>query len=180
MQNGNFHLFSIFSILMASQSVRYITECHRVISASQAASVACAAGDAPGGGEAGAHRNDDDNDNDDNDNDLLQVDGWNAWYCRDRQTIKTWPGWNRNNMSIGALWVGFLDFFANSSTWDDTKLVVSIRQSAPLTKFEKMWISPCIAIEDPFELSHNLGAGLSRKSELCQDDGGNNLYYLFQ
>ena len=83
-------------------------------------------------------------------------------------------------MSIGALWVGFLDFFANSSTWDDTKLVVSIRQSAPLTKFEKMWISPCIAIEDPFELSHNLGAGLSRKSELCQDDGSNNLYYLFQ
>ena len=108
------------------------------------------------------------------------MDGWNAWYCRDRQTIKTWPGWNRNNMSIGALWVGFLDFFANSSTWDDTKLVVSIRQSAPLTKFEKMWISPCIAIEDPFELSHNLGAGLSRKSELCQDDGSNNLYYLFQ
>ena len=40
-----------------------------------------------------------------------------------------------------------------------------IRQSQDLTKFEKMWISPCIAIEDPFELSHNLGAGISRKSE---------------
>ena len=45
------------------------------------------------------------------------------------------------------------------------RLVVSIRQSRPLTKFEKMWNSPCIAIEDPFELSHNLGAGISRKSE---------------
>ena len=44
------------------------------------------------------------------------------------------------------------------------RLVVSIRQSKPLTKFEKMWNSPCIAIEDPFELSHNLGAGISRKS----------------
>ena len=45
------------------------------------------------------------------------------------------------------------------------RFVVSIRQSKPLTKFEKMWNSPCIAIEDPFELSHNLGAGISRKSK---------------
>ena len=45
-------------------------------------------------------------------------------------------------------------------------LVVCIRQRAPLTKFEKMWNSPCIAIEDPFDLGHNLGAGISRKSEL--------------
>merc|ERR1712012_622135 len=29
-----------------------------------------------------------------------------------------------------------------------------------------MGISPCIAIEDPFELSHNLGAGISRKMNL--------------
>ena len=29
-----------------------------------------------------------------------------------------------------------------------------------------MWLSPCIAIEDPFELSHNLGAGVSRKMNL--------------
>ena len=64
---------------------------------------------------------------------------------------------------VGDLWIGFLDFFARD--WDDKKLVVSIRQSRPLTKFEKMWISPCIAIEDPFELSHNLGAGISRKSK---------------
>jgi hypothetical protein len=33
-------------------------------------------------------------------------------------------------------------------------------------QFEKMWNSPCIAIEDPFELNHNLGAGISRKSKL--------------
>ena len=45
------------------------------------------------------------------------------------------------------------------------ELVVSIKQRAPLTKFEKMWNSPCIAIEDPFELSHKLGAGISRKSK---------------
>ena len=67
-------------------------------------------------------------------------------------------------MSIAQLWIGFLDFFAGS--WDDRTLVVSIRQSQNLTKFEKMWLSPCIAIEDPFELSHNLGAGVSRKMNL--------------
>ena len=81
-----------------------------------------------------------------------------------RKTIKAWPGWGKNRWLVGDLWIGFLDFFARD--WDDKKLVVSIRQSRPLTKFEKMWISPCIAIEDPFELSHNLGAGISRKSKI--------------
>ena len=95
------------------------------------------------------------------------VDGWNAWFCSDRKTIQSWPGWNKNRWNVGDLWIGFLDFFARS--WDDKRLVVSIRQSRHLTKFEKMWISPCIAIEDPFELSHNLGAGISRKSKLFDE-----------
>ena len=30
-------------------------------------------------------------------------------------------------------------------------------------RLEKMWTGPCIAIEDPFDLAHNLGGGLSRK-----------------
>ncbi len=49
--------------------------------------------------------------------------------------------------------------------FNDKNLVVCVRQLKPLTKFEKMWNSPCIAIEDPFDLDHNLGAGLSRKSK---------------
>ena len=67
-------------------------------------------------------------------------------------------------MDVGQLWVGFLDFFAR---WDDEEVVVSIRQSAVLTKSEKEWSSPfpCIAIEDPFDLSKNHGAGLSEDSE---------------
>ena len=90
------------------------------------------------------------------------VDGWNAWFCSDRKVIDSWPGWGQNRWNVGDLWIGFLDFFARA--WDDKRLVVSIKQEQNLTKFEKMWISPCIAIEDPFELSHNLGAGISRKS----------------
>ena len=52
--------------------------------------------------------------------------------------------------------------------FNDKNLVVCVRQLKPLTKFEKMWNSPCIAIEDPFDLEHNLGAGLSRKSKLSK------------
>merc|ERR1712130_494366 len=92
------------------------------------------------------------------------VDGWNAWFCYNKSVIGSWNGWGKNRWSVGELWIGFLDFF--SRVWDDKRLVVSIRQSRNLTKFEKMWISPCIAIEDPFELSHNLGAGISRKMNL--------------
>ena len=67
-------------------------------------------------------------------------------------------------MDVGQLWVGFLDFYAK---WNDEEMVVSIRQSAVLTKSEKEWSSPfpCIAIEDPFDLSKNHGAGLSEESE---------------
>ena len=67
-------------------------------------------------------------------------------------------------MDVGQLWVGFLDFYGK---WNDEERVVSIRQSAVLTKSEKEWFSPfpCIAIEDPFDLSKNHGAGLSEESE---------------
>ena len=51
-------------------------------------------------------------------------------------------------------------------------MVVSIRQSDVLTKVEKDWSSPfpCIAIEDPFDLSKNHGAGLSEDSESQTSD----------
>ena len=67
-------------------------------------------------------------------------------------------------MSVADLWIDFLNFYAGS--FDDARLVVSIRMSRQLGKFEKMWNSPCIAIEDPFDLSHNLGAGISRKMNM--------------
>jgi terminal uridylyltransferase len=40
---------------------------------------------------------------------------------------------------------------------------IQIRQKALMTTFEKEWTSKCISIEDPFELTHNLGCGVSRK-----------------
>ena len=92
------------------------------------------------------------------------IDGWNAWFFSDLEKLFTvWPGANRNQMSVGELWLGFLKFYAGE--FDDARLVVSTRMGRQLSKFEKMWNSPCIAIEDPFDLNHNLGAGISRKSK---------------
>ena len=100
------------------------------------------------------------------------VDGWNAWFYDDLLRLKdVWPGLGRNRMSVAELWLGFLSFYAVD--FDDASLVICTRMSRPLSKFEKMWNSPCIAIEDPFDLSHNLGAGISRKSKIMSD------FYLF-
>jgi len=90
------------------------------------------------------------------------VDGWNSWFQADHKIISGWK--SKNRASVGQLWIEFLSFYAGD--WDDRKLVVSIRQLKPLTKFEKMWNSPCIAIEDPFELNHNLGVGISRRMNI--------------
>jgi terminal uridylyltransferase len=92
------------------------------------------------------------------------VDGWNAWFFRDEKRLALeWRGIGQNKADILDLWLGFLRFYCQD--FDERNLVVCIRQRPHLTKFEKMWNSHCIAIEDPFDLSHNLGAGISRKSE---------------
>ena len=43
--------------------------------------------------------------------------------------------------------------------------VVTIRQLDKLTKFEKWWTSKYVAIEDPFNLEHNLGQAVSSRSD---------------
>ncbi len=93
------------------------------------------------------------------------IDGWDAWYFSDLANLsKVWPGLGKNDKSPGQLWLGFLDYYA--AVFDVGRHVVCIRRSKPLSKFEKMWNSPCIAIEDPFDHGHNLGAGISRKMNM--------------
>lgn len=43
--------------------------------------------------------------------------------------------------------------------------VINIRRLEPMTKLEKMWNTQCLVIEDPFDLTHNLGSGLSKSSK---------------
>jgi len=92
------------------------------------------------------------------------VEGWNAWYFtfEDSEELKrSWPQLGFNTCSVLQLWTGFLGFYA--ATFDDKMYVVSVRQREMLTKFEKLWNSSRLAIEDPFDLSHNLSSGLSQK-----------------
>ena len=75
---------------------------------------------------------------------------------------KLWSGLYKNKESIADLWLGLLRFYTEEFPFNER--VVCIRRLAPLSKFEKLWNGCGIAIEDPFNLSHNLGSGLSRKS----------------
>ncbi|XP_006824330.1 terminal uridylyltransferase 4-like [Saccoglossus kowalevskii] len=90
------------------------------------------------------------------------VDGCNAWFYDDIKNLnKVWPEYGTNTESVGELWIGLLRFYTEEFKFKEH--VISIRQKQLLTRFEKMWTSKCLAIEDPFDLSHNLGAGVSRK-----------------
>nr|XP_061791065.1 terminal uridylyltransferase 4-like [Nerophis lumbriciformis] len=92
------------------------------------------------------------------------VDGWNAYFfddLEDLQQRQNLSGGDVNTESVGELWLGLLRFYTEK--FDFKEHVISIRQKKRLTTFEKQWTSKCIAIEDPFDLNHNLGAGVSRK-----------------
>ena len=83
--------------------------------------------------------------------------------CDFRTQPTVWPGLHKNQETLGELWVGLLRFYTEEFRFNEH--VICIRRLAPLTKFEKLWNRFGIAIEDPFNLQHNLGTGVSRKSE---------------
>lgn len=93
---------------------------------------------------------------------VLMVDEWNAWFYSDLKNLpKVWTDYGKNKESVGELWLGLLRFYTEE--FDSNEYVVCIRQKKFLTRFRKLWNSKSIAIEDPFDLSHNLGSGLSRR-----------------
>uniref|UniRef100_A0A668A5K0 Terminal uridylyl transferase 7 n=1 Tax=Myripristis murdjan TaxID=586833 RepID=A0A668A5K0_9TELE len=90
------------------------------------------------------------------------VDGWNVYFWDDLKTLPSrWPQYEKNTETVGELWLGLLRFYTED--FDFREHVVCIRQQARLTTFNKQWTSKYIVIEDPFDLNHNLGAGLSRR-----------------
>ncbi|XP_073695734.1 terminal uridylyltransferase 7 [Garra rufa] len=93
---------------------------------------------------------------------VVLVDGWDVHFFNDLKNLhKYWPEYKKNKESVGQLWLGLLQFY--TETFDFKETVVCIRRKEPLTTFKKQWTSKHLAIEDPFDLSHNLGAGLSRR-----------------
>ncbi|NWX88384.1 TUT7 uridylyltransferase, partial [Nothoprocta pentlandii] len=92
----------------------------------------------------------------------ILVDGWNVYFFDKLEELSViWPEYGKNTESIGQLWLGLLRFYTED--FDFKEHVICIRRKSLLTTFKKQWTSKYIVIEDPFDLNHNLGAGLSRK-----------------
>uniref|UniRef100_A0A8C2ZYU8 CCHC-type domain-containing protein n=1 Tax=Cyclopterus lumpus TaxID=8103 RepID=A0A8C2ZYU8_CYCLU len=90
------------------------------------------------------------------------VDGWNVYFFDDLKALPSrWPQHGKNVETVGELWLGLLRFYTED--FDFREHVICLRQHGRLTTFNKQWTSKYIVIEDPFDLNHNLGAGLSRK-----------------
>ncbi|KAM4877572.1 terminal uridylyltransferase 7 isoform 2-T4 [Thomomys bottae] len=90
------------------------------------------------------------------------VDGWNIYFFDQIDELPNyWSEYGKNTESVGQLWLGLLRFYTED--FDFKEHVISIRRKNLLTTFKKQWTSKYIVIEDPFDLNHNLGAGLSRK-----------------
>ncbi|XP_040396770.1 terminal uridylyltransferase 7 isoform X3 [Cygnus olor] len=92
----------------------------------------------------------------------ILVDGWNVYFFDKIEELPdVWPDFGKNTESVGQLWLGLLRFYTEE--FDFKEHVICIRRKNLLTTFKKQWTSKYIVIEDPFDLNHNLGAGLSRK-----------------
>ncbi|KAG8234435.1 hypothetical protein J437_LFUL014181 [Ladona fulva] len=92
-------------------------------------------------------------------------EGQDVWFYKDREKLpQIWPEYGKNKLSVGSLWLKMLRFYTED--FDFEEYVISIRQKQKLFKFEKMWYKKAMAIEDPFDITHNLGGALSRKSKL--------------
>ncbi|KAG5454163.1 Terminal uridylyltransferase 7 [Clonorchis sinensis] len=91
------------------------------------------------------------------------MSGWNAWYQNDLTVLaKCWRP-PEQKLSLGEMWLGFFHYYLFEFNRDVN--VVCIRQKKLLSRFVKMWTS-LFAIEDPFDLDHNLTCALSRDSLL--------------
>ncbi|KAJ1525821.1 hypothetical protein ONE63_009023 [Megalurothrips usitatus] len=94
------------------------------------------------------------------------VDGANVYFFNNLDRLdEVWPHRNKNTSSLGELWLQLLEFYA-SEKFHNSQRVVCIRKQAALYKFEKLWTSTNICIEDPFDLNHNLGSGLSKRMNI--------------
>ncbi|XP_066997183.2 terminal uridylyltransferase 7 [Anabrus simplex] len=93
---------------------------------------------------------------------VRMVENCNTYYFTDLKNLpKVWPGYGKNNASVGELWIQLLCYY--TEVFDFEQHIISVRQKAPLLRKDKFWSSAQIAVEDPFDQNHNLASNLSRK-----------------
>lgn len=73
-------------------------------------------------------------------------------------------GFRKNDLTIGELFTRFFDYFIN---FDWQTEVIQIRSPSKLYKLDKDWQQKSMAIEDPFDLEHNLSSGVRLSSNFC-------------
>ena len=56
-----------------------------------------------------------------------------------------WLDYGKNKQTVDELWLGLFRYYTEEFNMKEQ--VVCSRQTQVLTKFEKLWNSPCIAIE---------------------------------
>ena len=94
----------------------------------------------------------------------LKVDVWECYFCDDIKAVKKIWKHKVNHQNLADLWLEFLCYCVSKFDWD--KQVISLRQIEPLSKVDKYWTNRKIGIEDPFNLSHNLGTVLSFRNAI--------------
>jgi len=88
------------------------------------------------------------------------VDGWDTYFYSDFHKLPfIWKEFGKNKQTLHDLWLGFLRYYTEA--FDAKNFVIQMRRFEPMSKFEKLWSDKPLAIEDPFDLNHNLASGLS-------------------
>ncbi|XP_065674483.1 terminal uridylyltransferase 4-like [Hydra vulgaris] len=87
------------------------------------------------------------------------IDGKDTWFFDDIQYLDTvWKDYGKNKQTLAELWIGFFNFYVEKFSFK--RSVIAIRQKNSLSKFQKSWLHYSMAIEDPFDLDHNLAGSV--------------------
>ncbi|VDL89914.1 unnamed protein product [Schistocephalus solidus] len=91
---------------------------------------------------------------------IVRAGEWNIWYQDDMKLIhKLWKP-PSVDVLVADMWLGFFRYYLFD--FDRERYVVTINQKALLERIAKLWNS-LLAIEDPFNLRHNLTSAVQRK-----------------
>lgn len=106
-----------------------------------------------------------------NEKPVINVGKWNVWYQNDMSMVhKLWKP-PEKDVTVAELWFGFLRYYLFE--FDREHYVVTIKQKSRLDRLGKLWES-LLAVEDPFNLRHNLTNSVCRK---VLNQVLNSLYY---
>ncbi|PRP83626.1 hypothetical protein PROFUN_08352 [Planoprotostelium fungivorum] len=97
----------------------------------------------------------------------VEVEGHDVYFYSNWDSLREFG--TPNTSSLGELVTGFFRLYAEEFDWNDS--VVSLRTGGYLTKEEKQWAKQTndrdnilLTIEDPFEVTHNLGRLVDRSN----------------